>query len=212
METKQTVESKLHVGKELVKRIPENVEGQSSNESVSLEVGPTKQRPCQTKTFAQIVQEPVLKTLPSKKCVRKINSKSPSAKSKQCAKEKPLVTKKTISQPKCPNFTEDQFRPVGRKKTAKIHPVHETNQGTDTYNSYEGLEVQSFPDQGQEYDGNYKWHPRNKPKLKKKQGRLQDRKANLQSLRSNAVSQIQPVKSSIHDKKMYKGKVMKMFM
>ena len=98
----------------------------------------------------------MLNTLPSKKGVRKTNSKSPSAKSKQCAKDKPLVTKKTISQPRCPKFTEDQFRPVGRKETAKINPVHETNQGTDTYNSYERLEVQSFPDQGQEYDGHYK--------------------------------------------------------
>ena len=200
-ETKQTVESKLHVGKDLDKKITENVESQSSNESVSIEVGPTKQEPCQTKTFAQAVQEPVPRILSSKKVVTKTHSKSPPANSKQCTKKKPLVTKKTRYQTNCENFTDDhEFRPVGRKKTAKVPLVHETNQGTDTHNLYEGLEVQSIPDQGQEYDGNYKWHPRNKPKLKKKQGKLQDRKVNLKSLRSNAVSQIQSAKSSIHDK------------
>ena len=142
------------------------------------------------------------KILPSKKGVTKTNSKSPPAKLKQCAKKKPLVTKKTRSQPKCANFSEDQFRPVGRKKAAKIQLVHETNQVTGTHNLYEGLEVQSISDQGKEYEynGNYKWHPRNKPKAKKKEGKLQDRKINPESYRSNAVSQIQPVKSGIHDK------------
>ena len=200
-QTKQTVESKPHVGKDLDKKITENVESQSSNESVSIEVGPTKQEPCQTKTFAQVVQEPVPKILPSKKGVTKTHSKSPPAYSKQCAKKKPLVTKKTRSQTKCENFTDDhEFRPVGRKKAAKVQLVHETNQGSSTYNSYEGLEVQSIPDQGQEYDGNYKWHSRTKPRAKKKQGKHQNRKVSSQSLRFNAVSQIQPVKSSIHDK------------
>ena len=85
---------------------------------MSIEVGLTKQEPCQTKTFAQVLQEPVPKTLPSKKGVTKTNSKSQPAKSKQRAKKNPLATKKTRSQPKCPNFTEDQFRPVGRKKAA----------------------------------------------------------------------------------------------
>ena len=42
-ETKQTVESKLHVGKELETNVtPENVESQSCNDSVSIEVGLTK--------------------------------------------------------------------------------------------------------------------------------------------------------------------------
>ena len=116
-ETKQIVEGKLHVSKELDKKITENVESQSSNNSVSIEVGLTKQEPCQTKTFAQVVQEPVPKILPSKKGVTKTHSKSPPAKSKQCAKKKPLVTKKIRNQTKCENFTEDhEFRPVGRKK------------------------------------------------------------------------------------------------
>ena len=66
-ETKQTVKSKIHVGKDLDKKITENVESQSSNESMSIEVGYTKQEPCQTKTFAQGVQEPVPKILPKKK-------------------------------------------------------------------------------------------------------------------------------------------------
>ena len=139
-ETKQTVESKLHVGKDLDKKIVENIESQSSNESVSIEVGPTKQDPCQTKTFAQVVQEPVPKILPNKKGVTKTHAKSLSAKSKQCVKKKLLVTKKTRYQTRCENFTDDhELRPVGRKKTAKVQLVHETNQGTDTHNLYEGL-------------------------------------------------------------------------
>ena len=87
-----------------------------------------------------------------------------------------------------------------QEKDCQIHLVHETNQGLSTYNSYKELEVQTVPDQGQEYDGNYKWHSRNKPRAKKKQGKPQKRKVSSQCLRFNAVSQIQPVKSSIHDK------------
>ena len=116
---------------------------------MSIEVRPTKQDPCQTKTFAQVVKESVPKILPNKKGVTKTHAKSLSAKSKQSVKKKLLVTKKTRYQTKCENFTDDhEFRPVGRKKTAKVQLVHETNQGTDTHNLYEGLEVQSIPDQG----------------------------------------------------------------
>ena len=96
-QTKQTVESKLHVGELETNVTLENVASQSSNDSVSIEVGLTKQEPCQTKTFAQVVQEPVPKILPSKKGVTKTHSKSPPANSKECAKKKPLVTKKTRS-------------------------------------------------------------------------------------------------------------------
>ena len=77
-----------------------------------------------------------------------------------------IGNQKTRSQPKCANFTDDQFRPVDRKQAAKIKDVHETNQDKGTHNVYEELEVQSIPDQVQEYDGNYKCHSRNKPKLK----------------------------------------------